>query len=99
MKQNVPFSDMEMLSALYLVEAQGLSRARAVMELNRMFGAGRTRNSVIGVVARVNADADRHPCHCQRAENRDGGMPGLWWQRRRKAAGGGNGGGGGNAAI
>ena len=71
-----PWSDGEMLRALELRDAQGLSAA----EIGKRMG--RSRASVLGVFKRISDDLDRcGPCRAVRADNRDGGMPPGWWRR------------------
>lgn len=67
--------DERVLEALHAHEVEGLSSAKAGKR------AGMSRAAVCGIVKRVRAEADKHPCRCRRKANRDGGMPAKWWAK------------------
>ena len=75
------WTDVDILRALDMHEGQGLTAAEAGRRM------GVSRSAVLGVIHRINKDADRVPCLCQKPENRDGGMPARWWQKGRKMRG------------
>jgi hypothetical protein len=75
------WSDTDILRALDMHERQGLTAAGVGRRM------GRSRSAVLGMIHRINKDADRVACTCKRPENRDGGMPALWWAKGRTMRG------------
>jgi hypothetical protein len=66
-----PWTDEEMLEALYLRDHRGLSAAGVARRM------GKTRNSVLGLLHRVGRDTDASDGD----GNKNGSMPPRWWDR------------------
>jgi hypothetical protein len=68
-----PWSDAEMLEALHLRDACGLSAGQIARKV------GRSRNAVLGVLHRIDAETDA----TDRDGNQNGTMPARWWKRTK----------------
>jgi hypothetical protein len=69
-----PWTDEEMLEALYLRDHRGLSAANVARRI------GKTRNSVLGMFHRVGRDT--YASDGTRLDgNKNGSMPPRWWDR------------------
>lgn len=68
------WSDGDILEALHLREAEGLTMAAIADRLSNAWGEPVTRNQVISVVNRVIAETNALP------DTGDGTMPPRWWQ-------------------
>ncbi|MDG3089202.1 hypothetical protein P7F88_25400 [Vibrio hannami] len=67
--------DEMLLEAMHLTDNEGLTTAQAGEAI------GVSKNTIIGVRNRINAEIALNPCLCRKPENIDGGMPERWWQR------------------
>lgn len=69
----IKWSDQDLLQIMHLTDVEGLSRKQLAERL------GKTTNSIVGVISRINRESDIHTCQCVKSKNKDGGMPPKWW--------------------
>jgi len=72
---NTRADDGRILMALHLVDVDGLTNQKAGEAV------GMTKNAVIGIRNRIKNECNAIYCACQKAENKDGGMPPMWWAK------------------
>lgn len=71
---NPPLTDQQLLEALDLRDNHGMT----LEKIGQRFG--RTKNSMVGALHRLNVETAQHECFCEKSENKDGGMPNGWWK-------------------
>ena len=75
-KRTNVWTDAMMLRALQLVDCHNATARGAARVISHEFGVSLTKNAIIGMLHRINREANAVPCQCTKPENRD-----YWWRR------------------